>query len=495
MKFFKSIPQIHYFVLLTAFCAVFLKFWEPGIGLSSTTYGAFAANILNGQSLFNFRLGPGVFDPFVDHPPLIIWLQAASFWLFGVSAQILRLPSSILGVIAIFCTYWITRKRFSETAGVFSVLALLLINPFMNFTSSGWLDMGMVGFIMLGFAVFESFKDDRSKIKLALSGMLFAAALLSKGLAAMGLLPIAIYILCQRLRFSELLILAISALIPIALFDGLFYSVHHREFFSWYSERRETNAAEMARVYTDKADHLWYIKALFTHSHIFFLAMLVGLFVFLKNRKSMRSGSTAIVLLCLGEIALHSLVYGFTNKEYNQYIVPTFPWIAILAGFGCAQLFKKADASKLAQRVATLSLLLFIAATLISTKIHMGEDNEVRAMASTVAELKELKQIRIASIPGNQHSWEGLASYASWYLQLEPTLHNEDALTDKLQIFEAILVDKKVSSRQHATILAKGYSLCLTTDLYRLYTDQSICNLERLSRITPISDSLGSFGR
>ncbi|WP_413561316.1 ArnT family glycosyltransferase [Bdellovibrio sp. HCB209] len=495
IKYFKSIPQIHYFVFLTAFFAVFLKFWEPGIGLSSTTYGAFAANIVNGQSPLNFRLGVGAFDPFVDHPPLIIWFQALCFWLFGISAQILRLPASILGVIAIFCTYWLSQKKFDATSAVFSVLALLLTNTFMNFTSSGWLDMGMVGFTMLGIATFESFLDDRSKIKLALSGLFFSAALLSKGLAAMALLPIAIYILYQRLRLSEMALLAVSALLPIALFDGLFYNLHHREFFSWYSLRREVNAAEMARVYTEKANVTWYIRELFFRSHVFFIAMFIGVFKYFKSRASKATNTTPFIILCLGQIVVHSLVYGFTNKEYNQYLVPSFPWIAILAGVGCSSLFKKMNADKFARGLCITLLTIFVAATLISKKVHMGEDNEIRAMNSTVAELSELKRIRIRALPGDQHSWEGLASYAAWYLNLEPTLHSPEDLLKNITPQEAVLADNSIKDMPHAAMLALGFRLCLTGQTFTLYAHESICTTERLTKRTPPSDKMGAFSR
>lgn len=489
----KKISELNKLILFIATLAVFFKFWEPGIGLSSTTYGAFAANIVRGQSLFNFRLGPGVFDPFVDHPPLIIWIQALCFKLFGISAQILRVPSGILGIAAIFSSFFLAKKYFGEKAGVFTVLGLLLTNTFMNYTSSGWLDMGMIGFIMSGLACFEVFKENRSKLMLALSGLLFSCALLAKGLAAMGLLPIAIYILASRLKFIELLILAVTSLAPVALFDGLFFLEHQREFFSWYLQRREMNAAQMQRVYGEGSNKLWYLRDLMERSHIVFFAMFVGIFTAFKNRKSPASGLRLFTLLCVAEILIHSLIYGFTNKEYSHYLLPAFPWIAILGGAGCATLITRLEAIKIARGMYALCLGLFLLVTILPIKVHMGDDNEVRAMAASMKEFPEIKKVRVVEIPDDQHSWEGLTSYAAWYLDLVPTIHVAEKLLEGIQSDEAVLVSSSTKADTFP-FLANEFQLCLTNQAYSLYMHKSVCTLERLQRRAP-GDPVNSFSR
>ncbi|MBI3966719.1 MAG: glycosyltransferase family 39 protein [Chloroflexi bacterium] len=62
----------------------------------------------------------------VDKPPLGLWLQAASAWLFGFTGTSLLLPQSVSGVVGVVVLYGVVRRPFGRVAGLAAALALSL---------------------------------------------------------------------------------------------------------------------------------------------------------------------------------------------------------------------------------------------------------------------------------------------------------------------------------------------------------------------------------
>src|SRR5881227_2094543 len=62
----------------------------------------------------------------VDKPPLGLWIQAASAWLFGFHGWALLLPQAIAGVLSVALIYHLVRRPFGSVAGLIAALALAL---------------------------------------------------------------------------------------------------------------------------------------------------------------------------------------------------------------------------------------------------------------------------------------------------------------------------------------------------------------------------------
>ena len=62
----------------------------------------------------------------VDKPPLGLWIQTASTWVFGFHGWSLLLPQAIAGILSVVLLYFLVRRVFGSTAGLAAALVLAL---------------------------------------------------------------------------------------------------------------------------------------------------------------------------------------------------------------------------------------------------------------------------------------------------------------------------------------------------------------------------------
>src|SRR6266403_1697186 len=82
-------------------------------------------------------------QPFFDKPPLVVWLAASSFKLFGVSTWSARLPGVALGIAACLVLWRLGAFLFDERVGLAGGAILALTPGFVRFGSTLLLDTAL----------------------------------------------------------------------------------------------------------------------------------------------------------------------------------------------------------------------------------------------------------------------------------------------------------------------------------------------------------------
>ena len=124
-------------------------------------------------------------QPFFDKPPLVIWLAALSFKLFGVSVWSARLPGVLLAIGSCLVLARLGAALFDERLGLAAGAVLALTPGFVRFGSTLLLDPGLVFCALAGLLVVA--RDwERGGRRLWLAGAWFGASFLSKGVLALG---------------------------------------------------------------------------------------------------------------------------------------------------------------------------------------------------------------------------------------------------------------------------------------------------------------------
>jgi 4-amino-4-deoxy-L-arabinose transferase-like glycosyltransferase len=111
-------------------------------------YAAAVKNMLSSWHNFFFVSFDAGFVS-VDKPPLGLWLQAASAYLFGFHGPSLMLPQAIAGVLSVAVLYHLVRRAFGRVAGLLAALVLALTPISVATSRNNTMDMLLVLVVLL----------------------------------------------------------------------------------------------------------------------------------------------------------------------------------------------------------------------------------------------------------------------------------------------------------------------------------------------------------
>jgi 4-amino-4-deoxy-L-arabinose transferase len=127
-------------------------------------------------------------------PPLALWIQAASMWMFGIAEIPMRMPSVFFGTLGVLITYGIGRILFSPAVGLIAA-ALHAFNRFLIDLASGrrasdHVDTLLVVIVEIGIFAALVAQKERPRSVGPLLGIACGLAWLTKSFPALLLLPI-----------------------------------------------------------------------------------------------------------------------------------------------------------------------------------------------------------------------------------------------------------------------------------------------------------------
>ncbi len=116
-------------LLLLAFASVllFTNLSYPLFEPDETRYAQIGLEMFETGDWVVPRLGG---EPYLDKPPLLYWLTAFSYSLFGVSQQSARLPGALAALLTILVVYVLGRRLVGDRAAWMGALLLLLSSAF-----------------------------------------------------------------------------------------------------------------------------------------------------------------------------------------------------------------------------------------------------------------------------------------------------------------------------------------------------------------------------
>jgi 4-amino-4-deoxy-L-arabinose transferase-like glycosyltransferase len=125
--------------------------------------------------------------PFLEKPPLVMWLQAFSILIFGVTELAVRLQSATFAILTAVVVYVFGRELHSRRVGVLGGVVFLTTPAVYGLTNAGrlgGLDIALVFFgTLLIFFVWLAIERDDSRL-LVPGGLAASAAVLTKGAGA-----------------------------------------------------------------------------------------------------------------------------------------------------------------------------------------------------------------------------------------------------------------------------------------------------------------------
>ncbi|MEK6590217.1 MAG: glycosyltransferase family 39 protein, partial [Nitrospinota bacterium] len=241
MQFFVELKNYH-FIGVLSFLTLLLAFNQPwvisGDG-DSIVYATISKTITEKGNwltpVYNFR-------NFFDHPPLLFWVNALLFKIFGFEEWVPKLFTGISGLGAVLLVFYIGNRYANPYTGFFAGLSMLLSYDFIKLLNKSRMDIPLVFFYIC--ALYYFLKGIEGGIKwFYLSGIFIGLAFLTKGIVSAGIFIISLILIFDLKKVSLLkrkevwLFVLISLSIPGIFFLAQYHVTGEFFFKRYFSEQ------------------------------------------------------------------------------------------------------------------------------------------------------------------------------------------------------------------------------------------------------------------
>ena len=286
-------------------------------------YAEIAKEMLKEQSwlvpLFDYHA-------WMEKPPLLMWLTALCYRLFGVSEITARMTGALCGVGTVLLTFEIGRKLMDRWAGLMSAAILLSSSFFLYVARFGGTDMVLTFCVTL--SVFAYLYVQQGALKWwYLAGAATGSALMVKGAAGIVIpLAFAIALVMDRSRvslrareFVYSVVFAIGISVPWHLVMLFRYgSSFVNQYFLYQVLTRAAKPIE-----GHDAAAYYYFTEYWRYFSVVAVLALVGLIRhWTAQRRTSVIGATAVVV---------TLVCSLARTKLPTYVAPAFPALSLMA--------------------------------------------------------------------------------------------------------------------------------------------------------------------
>jgi 4-amino-4-deoxy-L-arabinose transferase-like glycosyltransferase len=297
---------------------------------------------------------------FYDHPPLMFWLAATSFKIFGTSDFAAKLPSEMFAIAAVLLTYYLGYIIGGSWTAFFAGI-IMVTTPLFNQQSRVFeLETVLIFFVLLAIVSFILGLRKNRKYFL-LFGISTGLAFLGKGFPAYATYAtVVLYIIIAKnwklLKYKELwfgfllgIIIPFFWIIPQIIFEG-------DKFFELYVKKQIIGSVagrgDVLSLGKKILNYFYFFPALFSY---YLPWGPVGIFVIYKIlKKKLVTDEILILLLLTGIIFVSFSIPGYKD---NYYLLPMWPAWAVIIGYRSETWF---HTERLKRRVTSILLTLFI---------------------------------------------------------------------------------------------------------------------------------------
>lgn len=268
----------------------------------------------------------------VHKQPLPLWTMAASMWLFGVNEIAMRLPSITLTTIGIWLLFFIGSYFFTRKIGFLSAF-FFSINGFIIELTAGrvatdHIDIFFLFFIELAVVFSILFAQRKKPVFNILAGVSIGAAILSKWLPALIVVPVWLLILLDSQKFKpkEIIFHFIILLTTICMIFLPWQIYIFKVFPAEARWEASFNFKHLTEVLEERTGPFYYFidKIRINYGELIYLPLIWFLWKYIKSIKDMKR--LAIIVWILVPLVFFSIA----KTKMQAYILFISPALFLL---------------------------------------------------------------------------------------------------------------------------------------------------------------------
>ncbi len=335
----------------------------PIMEIDAMQYASMSSELLRGENYLHFYDNGA---PYLDKPPLIFWITAIFFKIFGISQFVYRTPSLCFSILTIYSTYKLSILYYNKSVANISTLILSSCLAFFVLNGDVRTDIYMIGPIMLAVWQLAEYFEKSNLRNLILGTIAISFAMMGKG--PLGII-IPITVLGADLLFKSKMrrlcdfrlvlgfIIIILFLLPMSI--GLYtqFGFKGLKFFYWdQSFGRITGASS----WNNNTGAL-YLFNVFLYSFLpWTLIFLWSFFEQTKNLIIRGKSISKVEIISYTGFVLPTIFLSMSNYKLPHYIYCVLPFAAIITAFKIESLIQFKDKLKIIYYIQIVISILML---------------------------------------------------------------------------------------------------------------------------------------
>lgn len=328
--------------------------------------------------------------------PLPLWLMAGSMKIFGVNEIALRLPSILFSTIGIILTYKVGAYFFDKRAGLFSAFLFSLNGLIIELTAgrvaTDHIDITFMFFILMAIFLSTIYVQRKSPIYSFLIGMSIGAALLTKWLTGLIVLPIWLLLVLHSKSFdTKTILLNFSLIIITIIVVALPWQIYiFNEFPLEAAYESNFNLRHFTEVIEERAGTIFYFvdQIRINYGELIYLPLIWFFWKVFKSPKNLKQLALFIWFI------VPFVIFSIAKTKMQAYLLFTAPALFIITSAFFFELLKYRLNHK-PKWILNLLLILFIVLPVRYGIERMKPFEKRGRNPKWVKELRELNQKNI----------------------------------------------------------------------------------------------------
>jgi 4-amino-4-deoxy-L-arabinose transferase-like glycosyltransferase len=380
-------PKVPFWVFILIAVLYFTAIRVDTMDIDASQYAEISREMMkSGDYLHVFDRG----KDYLDKPPMLFWVSAASMKVFGVNNFGYKLPSVLFALLGLFATYRLSRRLYGEATGRMAALILATCQGMFLMTNDIRCDTILMSCVITAIWLISEWQHQRKLIWLLGGAAFIALGMMTKGPIAL-MVPVFCFIsdwALKRqwnnfLRAEYILALVVIGIMLIPMSIGLYqqFDLHPEKivdakqgvsglrFFYWSQSFGRITGESPWKNDVDLSflllNMLWsFLPWIF----LFIPAVIVNVVQLVRQRFRLQSGQE---WLTTGGFLITYLALGSSAYQLPHYIFVAFPLASIIVARFIAQLVAEGSYKGLFRVMKpfffVLSLLLLLITLLLIT--------------------------------------------------------------------------------------------------------------------------------
>jgi hypothetical protein len=329
----KKIEYFIYGILIIFTLVVYITGLFPGSIVDSAKYAAIARNILESGDLIHLKIHG---EPYMHKPPLLFWMSAASYSIFGISMFAYKLPNLLYSFLGIYSVYRLGTLIYGKRTGIIAAFMYSVSEAVILMLMDVHTDLLLTTNIIFGVWQLTEYLENKKTYNLLLGFTGIGLAMISKGALGLAIPVFTIggYLLFKK-DFRTLFSIIWLAGIPVIMLiiypalKGVYdqFGIEGLKFYFW-----SNNIDRIKGDYSQGRHDYFFV----IHTLIYFFLpwSLYSFSAFVKDFRVWRNSGFKFEnkkdALNYSGIVFLALIISVSSQQAPHYLLPIIPFVSIL---------------------------------------------------------------------------------------------------------------------------------------------------------------------